>query len=98
MRQQTLADGSIEKFRKKTRKEPFQDDMEQFIPWQELCGANEPYYPKQEVAGRRQSIKGKTAPLVLADLGLCRRYTTTARDLFSGFDLDWVDFDCETVV
>ena len=53
MRQQTLADGSFEKFRKKTRKELFLDDMEQIIPWQELCGAIEPYYPKPEAAGRR---------------------------------------------
>jgi IS5 family transposase len=53
MRQQTLADGSFEKFRKKTRKELFLDDMEQIIPWQELCSAIEPYYPKPEGAGRR---------------------------------------------
>lgn len=53
MRQQTLADGGFEKFRKKTRKELFLDDMEQIIPWQELCKAIEPYYPKPEGAGRR---------------------------------------------
>ena len=53
MRQQTLADGSFEKFRKKTRKELFLDDMEQIIPWQDLCVAIEPYYPKTEGAGRR---------------------------------------------
>jgi len=53
MRQQTLADGSFEKFRKKTRKELFLDDMEQIIPWQDLCIAIEPYYPKPEGAGRR---------------------------------------------
>ena len=53
MRQQTLADGSFEKFRKKTRKELFLDDMEQIIPWQELCKAIEPYYPKPAGAGRR---------------------------------------------
>ena len=53
MRQQTLADGSFEKFRKKTRKEQFLDDMEQIIPWQDLCVAIEPYYPKPEGAGRR---------------------------------------------
>ena len=53
MRQQTLADGSFEKCRKKTRKELFLDDMEQIIPWQDLCGAIEPYYPKPEGAGRR---------------------------------------------
>ena len=38
MRQQTLAEGSFEKFRKKTRKELFLDDMEQIIPWRELYG------------------------------------------------------------
>jgi IS5 family transposase len=53
MRQQTLADGSFEKFRKKTRKELFLDDMEKIIPWQDLCVAIEPYYPKPEGAGRR---------------------------------------------
>jgi len=53
MRQQTLADGSFEKFRKKTRKELFLDDMDRIIPWQDLCGANEPFYPKPEGAGRR---------------------------------------------
>lgn len=53
MRQQTLADGSFEKFRKKTRKELFLDDMEQIIPWQDLCSAIEPYYPKPDGAGRR---------------------------------------------
>ena len=53
MRQQTLADSGFEKFRKKTRKELFLDDMEKIIPWPELCGAIEPYYPKPEGAGRR---------------------------------------------
>ena len=51
MRQQTLVDG-FEKYRKKTRKEQFLDEMEQIIPWQELTKAIEPYYPKPEGAGR----------------------------------------------
>ena len=53
MRQQTLADGSFEKFRKKTRKELFLDDMEQIIPWQDLCETIEPYYPQPKGPGRR---------------------------------------------
>ena len=53
MRQQTLAGSGFEKFRKKTRKELFLDDMEQIIPWQDLCIAIEPYYPKPDGAGRR---------------------------------------------
>ena len=36
MHQQTSADGSFEKFRKKTRKEQFLDEMEVIIPWQDL--------------------------------------------------------------
>jgi len=53
MRQQTLADSNFEKFRKKTRKEQFLEDMEQVVPWKELTEAIEPYYPKPEGAGRR---------------------------------------------
>ena len=56
MRQETLADGSFEKFRKKTRKELFLDDMEQIIPWQDLCVAIEPYYPKPKGEGRRPVV------------------------------------------
>ena len=53
MRQQSLADGSFEKYRKKTRKEVFLDEMDQIIPWQDLTAAIEPFYPKPEGAGRR---------------------------------------------
>jgi IS5 family transposase len=53
MRQQSLADGSFEKYRKKTRKELFLEEMDQIIPWQELTVAIEPFYPKPKGAGRR---------------------------------------------
>ncbi|WP_029131787.1 IS5 family transposase [Sedimenticola selenatireducens] len=52
MKQQSLTDG-FEKFRKKTRKEKFLDDMEVIIPWQGLVETIEPFYPKPEGAGRR---------------------------------------------
>ena len=52
MKQTSLSDG-FEKFRKKTRKEQFLDDMETIIPWKELCEAIEPFYPKPQGAGRR---------------------------------------------
>lgn len=52
MRQQTLADASFERYRKTTRRERFLAEMEQVIPWRELCGAIEPFYPKTEGAGR----------------------------------------------
>ena len=53
MRQQSLADGSFEKYRKKTRKELFLEEMDQIIPWQALTATIEPFYPKPEGAGRR---------------------------------------------
>jgi len=52
MKQKSLTDG-FEKYRKKTRKEQFLDDMEVIIPWKELCEAIEPYYPNPKGAGRR---------------------------------------------
>lgn len=52
MKQNSLTDG-FEKFRKKTRKERFLDDMETIIPWKELCEAITPYYPNPKGAGRR---------------------------------------------
>ena len=51
MKQQSLTDG-FEKFRKKTRKEQFLDDMETIIPWRGLVEVIEPFYPKPEGAGR----------------------------------------------
>jgi len=52
MKQQSLTDG-FEKFRKKTRKEQFLEDMETIIPWKELTEAIEPFYPNPQGAGRR---------------------------------------------
>ena len=52
MKQQTLTD-SFEKYRKKTRKEQFLEDMEAIIPWPQLAAVIEPYYPKPDGAGRR---------------------------------------------
>lgn len=53
MRKETLGEGGFDKFRKKTRKERFLDEMEQIIPWKELTLVIEPYFPKPEAAGRR---------------------------------------------
>lgn len=52
MRQQSLTD-SFEKYRKKTRKELFLEEMNALIPWNELVTALEPFYPNPKGAGRR---------------------------------------------
>ncbi len=49
MRQQTLAvaaDGSFEKYRKPTRREIFLAEMDRIVPWGQLVGLIEPWYPK----------------------------------------------------
>jgi len=52
MRQRTLADEGFEKFRKPTRREQFLDEMDQIIPWRDLCKVIKPFYPKPKGAGR----------------------------------------------
>ena len=46
MKQQSLEASVFEKYRKKTRKEIFLDQMNEILPWTELCKAIEPFYPK----------------------------------------------------
>jgi IS5 family transposase len=53
MKQRRLEASGFEKYRKKTRKEQFLDEMEQIIPWKELCGVIAPYYPNPQGAGRK---------------------------------------------
>ncbi len=47
MRQQTLAmTTGFERYTKKTRRAMFLEEMEQVVPWRELCALIEPHYPK----------------------------------------------------
>jgi len=56
MKQQSLDVSGFEKFRKKTRKEIFLDQMNEILPWSELCKAIEPFYPKASAQGGRPTI------------------------------------------
>lgn len=54
MRQLTFATATgFEAFRKTTRREVFLAEMNQVVPWAELCALIEPVYPKPTGAGRR---------------------------------------------
>src|SRR5450755_1645797 len=47
MRQRTLAMMTgFEQYTRKTRRALFLEEMEQVVPWRELCGLVEPHYPK----------------------------------------------------
>ena len=52
MRQQGFSESSFEKYHKPTRREQFLAEMDQVIPWKEMCKVIEPFYPKAEGAGR----------------------------------------------
>jgi transposase, IS5 family len=47
MKQRTLAMMTgFERYKRKTRREIFLEEMEQVVPWRELCALVEPHYPK----------------------------------------------------
>ena len=52
MRQQTLADEGFERYRKPTRRDQFLAEMDQVIPWRDLCKVIKPFYPTPKGAGR----------------------------------------------
>lgn len=56
MKQQSLEASGFEKYRKKTRKEIFLEQMNEILPWAELCQAIEPFYPKPSTLGGRPTI------------------------------------------
>lgn len=53
MKQRSLEATGFEKYRKKTHKEQFLDEMEQIIPCKKLCEVIEPCYPKPQGADRK---------------------------------------------
>jgi IS5 family transposase len=52
VRRKTLADEGFSKFRKKTRKDSFVDEMERILLWKELSATIEPLDPNRPGAGR----------------------------------------------
>jgi IS5 family transposase len=52
MRQRTFAEGGFERYRKRTRREQFLEEMDRVVPWEKLCTVVEPFYPKGQGAGR----------------------------------------------
>jgi hypothetical protein len=58
MRQLTLATASFDKHSKLTRRAAFLAEMEQVVPWHELCAVVEPFYPKPGTDARRSGWSG----------------------------------------
>jgi len=52
MKQITLARGGFEQYAKTTKRATFLAEMNQVIPWGELCALIEPHYPKAGGRGR----------------------------------------------
>lgn len=55
-KQLTLASNEFERFRKPTRRERFLAEMNTVVPWRELAGLIEPFYPKASAAGGRPAV------------------------------------------
>jgi len=51
-KQRSFADQNFEKYRKKTKREQFLEDMNEVVPWQALTDLILPFYPKGDGAGR----------------------------------------------
>ena len=56
MKQMTLTNTGFEKYGKTTRRARFLAEMEQVVPWTELCALIEPVYPKAGPAGGRPTV------------------------------------------
>ena len=56
MKQQNIDVNSFEKYRKRTHKEVFLEQMNDILPWAELCQTIEPFYPKASRLGGRPTI------------------------------------------
>jgi IS5 family transposase len=52
MKQMTLARGGFERFGKTTKRAVFLAEMDQVIPWSDLCALIEPHYPRAGGRGR----------------------------------------------
>ena len=53
MKQATLASMAYENKKRQTRREKFFGEMEAVVPWSELLGVIEPYYPQTGHRGRQ---------------------------------------------
>ena len=56
MKQQSLVTNGFEQYRKKTRKAVFLEQMDEILPWTELCKAIEPFYPNASPLGGRPTV------------------------------------------
>src|SRR3989441_10203085 len=58
MKQRTLAMMTgFEQYTRKTRRAIFLEEMEQVVPWRELCALVEPHYPKPGKGGRPGGVE-----------------------------------------
>src|SRR6266705_1631830 len=84
MKQRTLAMMTgFEQYTRKTRRAIFLEEMEQVVPWRELCALVEPHYPKP----------GKGRPAVGVE-----RYDSVVMRQFVGIDLGCEPVPDETTV
>lgn len=94
-------DASFERHRKPTRRDVFLAEMDQVVPWTELCAVIEPYYPKDPWAAvaARSVWSGCCASTSLSDSAVeVALYDSAAMRRFVGIDLGQEGAPDETTV
>ena len=56
----------FEQYTRKTRRAIFLEEMEQVVPWRELCALIEPHYPGRGTGGHRWWSRADAADLFFA--------------------------------
>jgi hypothetical protein len=63
MKQRTLAMTiGFERYSKKTKRALFLEEMEQVVPWRELCALIEPYYHKTHLFNTLNNLRHRWGP------------------------------------
>ena len=62
----------FERYAKKTRREAFLEEMNQVVPWGELCALIEPHYPKAGADGRPSEWNGCCGFIFCSSGSTCR--------------------------
>jgi hypothetical protein len=95
MKQRTLAMMTgFERYKRKTGREIFLEEMEQVVPWRELCALVEPHYPKPGKGRPPVGVERMLRIYFLQQWFNCRtrgwkRRCTTRRGCGSSWALTW---------
>ncbi len=75
----TQADGGFETHRKPTQRNVLLPEMDKVVPWSELCGVIDSFYPKARAEGGRRPVGLERMLRIHFLLQWCKRPAPTPR-------------------